>query len=123
MEEKEIITQLNQILQQLEEGEKFIENNKWSEVTSLFNKINAQHDAIQKSEPPIVQLCENNPNFNQEYQSLKKVLVTKVTAIIAAIESWRTAQVEKISGAKNVMTKISNYYKAPNKSYYFDRKE
>ena len=123
MKDIEIIDQLKIFLNQLEESKTLIEKNQWNDVTSLFSKINHQHDAIRTEDPSIKNRCEENPSFKSEYESLKEILETKVKEIIQAIDTWKSTQVEKISGAKNVMQNISNYYQTPNKSYYFDRKE
>lgn len=112
-----------QISKKLDEGEEHIKNNRWDEVGILFTQAVAWQEKIASNEPSPDAMSAKNAAFKKEYEAMKNALLAKTKNIISLIENWRVEQTTKISGSKNVLNSLSNYYKPGSGAYYIDTKE
>ena len=123
MDEKGILTALEEISAYLDQVSEAVTQNDWDSVSQLLSHVNDRQEKIRTGDTSLQEYLDSNGSFKKQYEVIKPVVMKKTEIVAERIQEWRTQQMGKIADSKNVLDNISRYYKPNQRSYYIDREE
>ncbi len=119
----DVLNKLNTINNFLNRIDTLIEENKWDEIVSIFDQINAINNYLESRSLEVNSYIEKYGSFFKKYNDKKSGILELTVKIEKKIKKWIENQKVKIAGSKNIVDNISRYKKKNELSYFIDKKE